>query len=183
MHGVSSSLVQRRKEHAFWILSILLALALTGCGGDDVGTGGRSPDSGSPSERSGPTDSGPTNSDPTDSGPANEARLRILRVSLTRVAQGATTCNLGVIIRNEGTGLAEGVSVEAEVETVSLPAYSAKPILQGPAQIAAGDERRYFSHISFPLRKGDLLKYDIVATTGGSTGDSATSNTGIECSG
>ena len=71
--------------------------------------------------------------------------------------------------------------VRARVETVSEPSSSAEPVLEGPDQIVAGDEKRYFSNISFVFQQGDLMKYDVEVRSGETVVDTMSSEAGIQC--
>jgi hypothetical protein len=175
----------------------LLLLALTACGGGSDATSGdggqQSASSESVDSESGPgtstgstgsTDStGSTGSTGSDTGSEskNPPLLSIQGVTLGRVAPGATTCQLGVTILNEGAGDAEAVMVQARVETVSEPSNSAEPLLEGPDQIVAGDEKRYFSNISFVFEQGDLMRYDVEVRIRGTVVDTMSSDVGIQC--
>jgi hypothetical protein len=111
------------------------------------------------------------------------AQLRFESVSLHRTAPGATTCQLNARIFNDGTEPATDVTVEGDVETVSVPQSRAKPQLQGADEIAAGGEERYFGAISFQFSPGDLLRYVLRVHNGGTSIDTASSQLGIECLG
>ena len=102
-------------------------------------------------------------------------------VSLRQLVAALDLCVLQTTISNTGSEQAQGVALEASVDGVAFPFYSAELDLQGPSEIVAAGEAHYFRQLPFTFAPGDPLRYSAKLYSAGTLIDTAGDPFGIKC--
>jgi Ca2+-binding RTX toxin-like protein len=94
--------------------------------------------------------------------------------------RGSSLCRFNLVVFNDGDEAATDVVVEGEVKTLAEPgSISAKPLLNGPDDIAGNGLGVYFFILNFA--QGDRLQYVVRIHNGGTSIDTIRAPAGIVC--